>query len=261
MRDYQMTGKVHALKINTLFVCAAFFVCACSPVPSLPATATASAAAAPTFTAAPESTATPILSAVPLATSTPMVTGLGEVVFAEDFDGQEFAGAFAIYGSSHIDDGALVMELRDGEAQPPAGSFSHELYGSFNIEPGMTALFRFRIKPETAFQIGYLVRDGGNGKPVRFDFNSGAGHWELVGDGSQLLNVWQAQQPRADVWQYFSIHRSANGDVDAKLWEADNPTQVIEFHQNLGEEWGTLDLTLFILSRGSLTLDEYQQLK
>jgi len=190
-----------------------------------------------------------------------MVTGLGEVVFGEDFDGLDFAGAFAIYGSMHFDDGALVMELQEGEPQPPAGSFSHEFYGGFNIVPDMTALFRFRIKPDTVFQIGYMVRDGGNGRPVRFDFNSGAGRWELYGDGLQLLNVWDAQQPRADVWQYFSIRRSAGGDVVARLWEADDPTRVIEFHKSLGEEWGTLELTLFIFSRGSLMLDEYQQLK
>src|SRR5512145_440177 len=93
---------------------------ACSPVPSLPATRTASVEAVPSFTPAPESTATPVPSAVPLATFTPMVTGLGEVVFAEDFDGLEFAGAFSIYGSMHIDDGALVMELQEGEQQPLA---------------------------------------------------------------------------------------------------------------------------------------------
>jgi hypothetical protein len=190
-----------------------------------------------------------------------MVTGLGEVVFAEDFDGLEFAGAFSIYGSMHIDDGALVMELQEGEQQPLAGSFSHEFYGGFNIEPGMTALVRLRVKPDTVFQIGYMVRNGGNGKPVRFDFHSGAGRWELYGDEGQLLNVWEAQQPRADVWQYFSIRRSADGDVEARQWEEADPTRAIEFHENLGAEWGTLEVTLFIFSHGSLTLDEYQQLR
>lgn len=259
-----MTGKIHpeitASKITVLFVCAAFFVCACSPVPSLPATTTASAAA-PTFTPAPESTATPLPSATPVATFTPMVTGLGELVFAEDFDGLEFSAAFSIYGSMRMDNGTLVMELQDGEAQPLAGSFSHEFYGGFNIAPDMTAVVRFRVKPDTVFQIGYMVRNGGNGKPVRFNFNSGAGRWELYGDGPQISQVWAAQQPRADVWQYLSLHRTASGEVDAKLWEADDPTQVIEFHQNLGTEWGTLELTFFIFSRGSLALDEYQQFK
>jgi len=244
-----------------LIVWTAFFSFACGPVPSLPVTATASVVAVPSLTPAPENTATPIPSAVPLVTFTPMVTGLGDVFFADDFDGLEFAGAFAIYGSMHFDNGALVMELQKGEQQPLAGTFSHKLYGGFNIVPDMTGVFRFRIKPGTIFQIGYLVRDGGNGRPVRFDFNSGASRWELYGDGSQLLHVWAAQQPRADVWQYFSIRRTAGGDVDALLWEEDDPTKVIEFHENLGKEWGTLELTLFIFSSGSLTLDEFQQLK
>lgn len=47
-----------------------------------------------------------------------------------------------------------------------------------------------------------------------------------------------------------------------KLWERDNAEGTIEYHGNLGSEWGALELTFVADFRyGSFMLDEYQDLQ
>jgi hypothetical protein len=73
---------------------------------------------------------------------------------------------------------------------------------------------------------------------------------------------WQTRAPHVGSWYYFSIRRSAEGDVDARVWERDKPENTIEFHENLGPEWGTLPLIFLTDFKGvPFLLDEYQFLK
>jgi hypothetical protein len=87
--------------------------------------------------------------------------------------------------------------------------------------------------------------------------------WDLYeGTSATPIKSWKARLPSFDTWNYFSITRSASGDIDARIWEQDKPETMFRFQGNLGAEWGKLPLTFVADFRwGSFMLDEYQDLK
>ena len=236
-----------------------FFSFACSSAPSV-----AIAMPSVTFTYTPSSTDTPVstvtvqptATSTPSPTPTPLVTGLGQVVFSESFDDIDFP--FYICGTAQIESGILVVE-RGPEEISLCGMFSGGIYGIDPIPPDTTAVILFRTNRN--FNIGVHTGDYRDQTLRRFTFGLfQGGTWDLA--KGQEVKTWGAHAPRIDSWYYFSIKRSANGDVDAQLWERDNPENIIEFHGNLGPEWGALPLTFVAdFVEVPFFLDEYQVLK
>ncbi len=239
------------------------FSFACSSAPAVTVTAMPSIRAtnAPSLTPTLTSTATiqPSATPIPSITPTPLVTGLGQVIFSESFD--EWAFPFNIYGPGRIEANALVMEREAGYQPPPDMWPTNGLYGTRSIPPEVTTVILFEAKSGTQFNIGFHNNAYGTDELRRFSFNEGAGTWDLY-IGKRNVKQWNASRLRFDTWYYFSITRSVNGDITAKIWRRDSPKSQIEFHGNLGPEWSTLELTFLIDFRGgTFTLDEYQELR
>lgn len=239
------------------------FSFACSAVPAVTVTAVPSVSVTntpsltPTLT--PTATLQPSATPIPSATPTPLVTDLGQVIFSESFD--ELAFPFNLYGPGRIEANALVMEREAGYQPPPDMWPTNGLYGTSPIPPEVTTVILFKAKSGTLFNIGYHNDAYGTDELRRFSYNGGAGTWDLY-FGKRGIKHWNASQLRVDTWYYFSITRSLNGDITAKIWMRDPPKSQIEFHGNLGPEWSTLELTFVIDFRGgSFTLDEYQELR
>ena len=241
------------------------FSFACSTVPAVTVTALPSVSVtntpSPTPTRTPTATLQPSATPIPSATPTPLVTGLGQVIFSESFDDWTFPFNFNIYGPGEIEANALVMEREAGYQPPPDMWPTNGLYGIDPIPPEVTTVILFKAKSGTLFNIGYHNDAYGTDELRRFSYNGGAGTWDLY-FGKRGIKHWNASQLRVDTWYYFSITRSLNGDITAKIWMRDPPKSQIEFHGNLGPEWSTLELTFVIDFRGgSFTLDEYQELR
>jgi len=190
----------------------------------------------------------------------PLVTGLGQVTFNEHFDDLVFP--FNIYGPARIESGVLVLEREAGYQSPPDMWPTGGIYGIAPITPDTTTVVLFKVNGSTGFNIGYHVGDYETESLRRFNFSS-SGSWNLYkGKSTSPIKSWKSRQARANTWYFCSLRRSANGDMDIKLWQRDNPESIISFHGNLGPEWETLKLTFFADFRyGSFMLDEYQNLK
>ena len=209
-----------------------------------------------THTPTPTETAQPSATFTPTLTPTPLVAGLGQVIFSESFEDTDFP--FSICGKARTESGVLVVE-RGPEDPSPCGMFSGGIYGVQAIQPDMVAVVLFKTNSD--FNIGVNV-----GLPTdeyhRFSFGitQGIATWDMA--KGQNVTTWRTHATRVDSWYYFSIQRSANGHVDAKLWERANPKNVIEFHANLGSEWGTLPF-FFVADFKDVPffMDEYQVLK
>jgi len=255
-----MRVKPKALSITTL--CVILFACSRAPSPTASPAPSAVATFTPSPTSTPEPTATLLPSATPSPTRTPLVSGLGEVIFSESFDDLDFQGLFGFYGPSRIESGAVVMDREEGYVSPPDMWPTNGIYAQFGVPPGMTTLVLFKAAKGTNFHLGYIAEEGGAGAAVRFDFNWGFAVWELYGGPAGQVRIWHSHQPRLELWHYFSIKRTADGTMEARLWEKDNPEAIMEFRENLGEEWGTYTLTFFLhLRGGSVMVDEYQDLR
>ena len=204
----------------------------------------------------------------PSATPTPLVADLGQVVFSENFDDQDFP--FNVYGPYRIENfsphqngsGILVLEREEGYQPPPDMWPTDGLYETSSIALGVTSIILFKTAGNINFNIGYHTGVYGTDSLRRFNYNS-SGRWDLYEEKSATtIKSWNARSTRTNVWYYFSITRSANGDMDAKLWEQGKPETMFKFHGNMGTEWGRLNLTFFVDFRwGSFMLDEYQELK
>jgi len=228
---------------------------ACSPAPSVTATSAPSATAtllpSHTDTPVPTLTVQPSATPIPSATPTPLIADLGQVIFSESFEDLDFP--FNVYSPKRIESEILVLEQQGG------------IYGISAVPPGVTTIILLKTTGVSQFNIGYHTGEYGTESIRRFSFNAASGRWDLY-DGNITPHVpakfWNARQVRGDTWHYFLIKRSANGDMDAKIWERDKPETMFQFHGNLGPEWGTLELTFFVDFReGSFMLDEYQDLK
>jgi hypothetical protein len=218
-----------------------------TPVPSLSRTATPPAT----------STQTPSATVPPSPTPTPLVEGLGQVVFSESFDDLDFP--FDICGKAHIESGVLVVE-RGPEDPSPCGIFSGGIYGRDPIAIDTTAIILFKTTSD--FNVGVHTGNYTDETLRRFTFglSQGIGTWD-IGYGS-FLKSQQTRVPGVDTWYYFSIRHSSDGDFEAKLWQQDTPQYVIEFHGNLGPEWGTLPFTFVSdFTDVPFLVDEFQILK
>jgi len=239
------------------------FSCSSAPIIIATSTTNTTATSSPnsTDTPAPTPTRQPSATPIPSAIPTPLATGLGQVVFSESFD--DLALPFNIYGPSRIEGGALVMEREEGYQPLPDMWPTDGLYGIAPVAPGETTIILFKVTGDIDFNIGYHTGAYGTDTLRRFSFNSASGTWNLSeGKSATPIKSWKARQPRSNTWHYFSITRSANGDMDARLWESGRPETMFQFQGNLGPEWGTLPLTFVVDFRwGTFTLDEYQILK
>jgi uncharacterized protein YbdZ (MbtH family) len=84
----------------------------------------------------------------------------------------------------------------------------------------------------------------------------------MMGMDTDRYNSWPAYATIPGRWYYFSLKRSSNGDVVAKVWERDNPKNISKFEGNLGAEWGTLPFTFVAdFKDAPFLIDEYQLLK
>jgi len=260
------------LYLTTLcFLLSAF---ACSPAPTVIATSapmepSLTAAPVPTATVQPSATAQPSATPISSITPTPLATGLGQVIFSENFDHTDFP--FNIYGPYRIEGadphqsglGVLVMEREEGYQPPPDMWPTDGLYGRTPVAPGETTAILFKVTGAIDFNIGYDTGTYGTDTLRRFSFNSASGTWNLFeGQSPFPIQTWNARKPRSNIWHYFSITRSANGDMDARLWEAGKPETLFQFQGNLGSEWGALPLRFLVDFRwGTFMLDEYQDLQ
>ena len=258
-------AKHKALYIT--IVCFLIVSFACSPAPSVTTTAMPSVTVAytPTLTHTPEPTTTiqPSSTPFPITIPTLLVNDRNQVVFGENFNGFEFGHEFDfdIHGLARIESGVVVLEIDGGYRQPtkiwPFGG----IYGTFPVSPDTTTTVLFKTTSGTAFDIGFHTGDYETESLRRFSFNSAGGTWDLF-SGNNPIKSWHAGHLHFDTWHYFSLTRTADGDVDAKLWEQDKPENMIRFHGNLGSEWGTLEPTFFADYRsGSFMLSEFQVLR
>jgi hypothetical protein len=245
-----------------------FFLQACgtatptsTPVPLPTFTLTSRPTNTPTTTPVSTATIQPSATPTPTATPTPLVANLGQVIFSENFDNLDFP--FNVYGPAWIEGGVLVLEREKGYQPPPNMWPFGGIYGTLPVQPGITTIVLFKTIRGTTFNIGYHTGVYGTESLRRFSFNSGLeqSQWDLY-KGKFPIKSWSVRQSNFETWHYFSITRSTNGDIDAKIWERDKPKTMLKFHGNLGPEWGTLELTFFIdYHLGSFMLDEYQDLK
>lgn len=251
--------------ISFLIASFLFFPSACSSVPSaLPivtSTQTSSATLSPIDTQQPTETIAPSVTPLPTATTTPLVPELGQVLFSENFEDINFQFA-NIYGPGRSESGVLIMERGKNYPSPPGMWPTGGIYGINPISLDITILILFKSSRENVFHIGYHNNKYESSSDLRaFAFNSGFATWQLH-TGNSPDKLWHTHQPRPDVWHYFSITRTASGDIYARIWERDNPEAKIEFDENVGTEWGELDLTFYIDFRGgTLMVDEYQELR
>jgi hypothetical protein len=261
--------------LSITILCGIFISFACSPNPSVAATPVPSNTVATTYTPtpiptdtptpAPTATIQPSITPSPTVTPTPLVADLGQVIFSESFDNLGFD--FDYWGPARVEAGVVVLEREIGY-KPPAGLWPYGGIGTkFPILPDTTTIVLFKVTSGTTFNIGYHNNKYGDESLRRFSYNSGEGKWDwyeghLTSSGNYPLKQWKARQSNFYTWHYFLIKRSANGDIEAKMWERDKPKTLFEFKGNLGPEWGTLELTFFIdYHKGSFLLDEYQNLK
>jgi len=210
----------------------------------------------PTATATLQPSATPF----PTATSTPLVDGLGNVIFSESFDDLNFP--FNVYGPEQVEHGILILEREKGYQSPPDMWPTDGLYATAPVAPGVTSIILFKAVGAIDYNIGYHTGNYGADSLRRFNYNS-SGYWDqYVGISATTVKEWKARSLPRDTWCYFAITRSANGDFDARLWEAGKPETMFKFQGNLGPEWGKFPFTFFLDSRGGTFLvDEYQTLK
>lgn len=237
--------------------------CACSP--AAPGNLSPAPGSSATHTSLPVASPSPSRTTRPTDTATPVPTALvastGQVVFSESFSDRTFP--FNVYGPYDIKDGVLLLE-RDRSYQPapdmwPTGG----LYGTRNISPGETTVMRFKVSGDINFSIGYHTGVYAADSLRRFNYSSD-GSWDLYeGASNSPVKQWPAGKAQGNTWYYFSIRRSADGVLDASLWQASQPPEsAIRFHANLGAEWGTLPLNLVIDFRwGAFLLDEYQDIQ
>ena len=237
------------------------FSFACSAAPAVTVTVTPSITVmytpSLTYTPIPTVTVQPSATSIPISTSTPLVAGLGEVIFSEGFDDMDFP--FGICGAAHIESGILVVE-RGPEEPSACGIFSGGIYGIDLIPPDATVVVLFKTTSD--FNIGLHTGSYQDETLRRFTFGltQEIGSWDL-GVGS-AYKTWRVGAPHVDSWYYFSIKSSASGNIDARLWERDQPENMIEFHENLGDEWGTLPLTFVSDFKDvPFLVDEYQVLQ
>jgi hypothetical protein len=187
------------------------------------------------------------------------------VISSESFDDLVFA--FDYWGPLRIESGVAVLEREEGYKSPD-GLWPYGGIGTVEpIPPGATTVILFRATGNSQFNIGYHMGDYGTESLRRFSFNSGSGTWDLyegnaTTNGNYPVENWNAREANFERWHYMTITRSANGDMNVKLWERDNPKNMFRFQGNLGPEWGTLELTFFVdYHEGSFLLDEYQVLQ
>ena len=206
-------------------------------------------------TATREPSMTPVPSNTSTSTAVPLIANLGQVVLNESFEDLDFP--FTFPGVGRIESSVLLLE-----------SPGNGLYASFLVEPDVTTIILFKTTPGTQFNIGYHTGGYGTETLRRFSYESSISRWELyegnvdANGGNIPINRWQASPLQFNNWHYFLLTRSANGDIDAKIFERDNPQNMIELHENLGSEWGQLPLSSFIDFRlGSMLVDEYQDIQ
>ena len=271
-----MLNMIHSRQVilPITISCCILLAGSCSPshvtVPAsttLPATETISPISTDTLVPAATSTVKPSATPDPTLTFTPLVSDLGQVIVGEGFDDLTFQLKFDYWGPAQIESGVIMLEREAGYKSPP-GLWP---YGGINtlhpVAPGTTTLVLFQVKNGATFNIGYHTGNYGEDSLRRFTYNSGQGTWDWyygnpTANGNYPIKQWRARPVNLGVWHYFMIKRSSNGDVEAKLWERDHPATMIQFHENLGPEWGTLELSFFIdYHKGTLFLDEYQNLQ
>ena len=255
--------------LSTVILGGIFMVFACSPAPSVVTTlvpmdtATGTKTLIPTETHIPSPTVTvqPSATPPPTATPTPLIADHGQVIFSENFDNLDFP--FNVYGPKRIENGTLVLD------ETPPDQQANVIYGTLSIPPDATTIVLFKTNGATTFNIGYHVGDYGTDSLRRFSFNSASGTWDkYVGNpdskssGNYPVQDWNGRQIEFDRWCYFSLTRTADGSIDARIWERDKPETTFRFQGNLGSEWGSFEFTFFVDFRlGSFILDEYQELK
>ena len=210
---------------------------ACAPTPPPPPTPTSSSTASltPSPTATATLTPTATFTFTPSPMPTPLAPDIGQqVIFSESFDDMDFP--FGICGAAHIESGVLVVE-RSPENPSPCGMFSGGLYGNDPIPADTTLLVLFK----TNHNFNVAVHAGTQPENIfrRFAFSVYQGAEWGLGTGEEYKS-WKASMPKLNSWYYFSLKHSGNGDIDARVWERDNPENGSTFHLNAGTEWGTL---------------------
>jgi hypothetical protein len=259
-----MKTLIHT-KHKTLYItilCFLSFPFACTSAPNTitPSIIPPGVAITPTGTLIPTAILSPSSTPFPTVTPTPLVADLGQVIFSESFDDPDFP--FNVYGPKRIEAGILVLDETAADQQ------ANGIYAPFSVPAGATTIVLFKTTSGTTYNIGYHTGDYGTESLRRFSLNSSLGKWDLYegnpdsNGGNSPIKSWNASQLHSSTWNYLLLTRSANGDMDAKIWERDKPETLFRFHGNLGSEWGTLELTFFVDFRsGSFMLDEYQDLK
>ncbi|MFT3895859.1 MAG: hypothetical protein QM730_29925 [Anaerolineales bacterium] len=251
--------------ISITMICVLLLTFACAPAPSVPPTTVPSIAATstphPTETLTPTATILPSATLPPSPTTTPLIANAGQVSFSESFEDMSFA-PLNFCGKGRIESGALVVE-RDPVNKKQCGMFAGGIYNDFPLSPDTTLIVLFRASKD--FNIGVHAGDYQTETLRRFTYTltPGIGSWDLMtGMDTDLYNSWPANATIPEHWYYFSLKRSSNGDLVAKVWERDNPKNLSKFEGNLGVEWGTLPLTFVTdFKDAPFLLDEYQILK
>jgi hypothetical protein len=194
-----------------------------------------------------------------------MVPDLGQVIFGETFDDLMFD--FDYRGPARLESGAILLEREKGYRSPEGLWPYGGIVTTFPIDPDTTTLVLFQVKNGAVFNMGYHTGNYGEDSLRRFSYNSGQATWDwyhgnLTPEGKYPVKQWRARPVNLGIWHYFLIERSSNGDIEAKIWERDHPQTMFQFHESLGEEWSTLELTFFAdYHKGALLLDEFQILR
>ena len=258
-------NKYKVLYITILFFLLFSFACKSTPSGAVILTPNVTTTYTPSLTYTPEPSATFQPSITPLPSTTPafVISFQDQVVLGEGFNGFEFAHEFDfnVHGLKQIESGVVVLDIDGGYKQPEKIWNFGGIYGTFPISSGTTTTVLFKTTSGTAFDIGFHMGAYDTESIRRFSFNSSQGTWDLF-NGNDPIKSWHAGHSHFDKWHYFSLTRTANGDIDAKLWEQGKPENTISFHGNLGAEWGTLEPTFFADYRsGSFMLSDFKVLQ
>jgi hypothetical protein len=242
-----------------------------SVIPPLNPTPTATTTPSPTTTV-PTITPTVTYTTTPTLTVTPAPTSMlnsqaGHVIRSEHFNNMSNL-SFSMYGvgTSELIDGHLVLTesfssnpTTDGEA---AGR------SNFSPQPGDVSIFLFKTEKNTYFGYHYeLYENTDTGQQYtginlqQQGYGLNLNFWKGNSGNQTLLLSYPVTQFQYETWYYYSLQVKPDGSVVAKIWERDQPTNVIlDQTVQLDPAWAKPEFTFVVtVYQGKMEIDEYQE--
>lgn len=235
-------------------------------------TSTPSVSSSRTYTPTPTKNLTPRPTTTPRPTFTtiPSPTALGSgvlqvkrVIQSSSFDNPS-QEPFQAVGNVAIRDGMVTIS----DTETLNDSRSSLRYHS-PIKTGTAFVLLFKPKELYRFAIGFDSGRWATPNYRRLGLEGATTQWQWVvysgdiqGDHSFPNEYVPFEIPQDNVWYYLMLRMRADGSLEGKLWQRDDPTKMYTFSRTVSGDWLARPFMYEIdIIQGTVDIDAFQQLE